>query len=77
MAESEITTVWLCTPVADTKPTYEELEKMFNELKAEKEEMLEELIELRKFVEYVKDLKTHADFNRLRNVILTTNKKFK
>ena len=50
---------------------------MFNELKAEKEEMLEELIELRKFVEYVKDLKTHADFNRLRNVILTTNKKFK
>lgn len=61
----------------ENKPTYEELEKMFNELKAEKEEMLEELIELRKFVEYVKDLKTHADFNRLRNVILETNKKFK
>lgn len=79
MAENEITTVWLCTPVADTdtKPSYEELEKMYKELKAEKEEMLEELIELRKFVEYVKGLKTHADFNRLRNVILTTNKKFK
>lgn len=61
----------------ENKPTYEELEKMFNELKAEKEEMLEELIELRKFVEYVKSLKTHADFNRLRNVILATNKKFK
>ena len=60
----------------ETKPSYEELEKMYKELKEEKEEMLEELIELRKFVEYVRCLKTHADFNRLRNVILSTNKRF-
>lgn len=60
-----------------TKPTYEELEKAYTELKAEKEEMLKELIELRKFVEYVRELKTHADFNKLRNVILSVNKKFK
>lgn len=61
----------------DTKPSYEELEKMYKELKEEKEEMVEELIELRKFVEYVRGLKTHADFNKLRNVILAINKKFK
>lgn len=61
----------------DTKPSYEELEKMYKELKEEKEEMVEELIELRKFVEYVRGLKTHADFNRLRNIILETNKRFK
>ena len=60
-----------------TKPSYEELEKMYNELKAEKEEMVEELIELRKFVEYVRGLKTHEDFNKLRNVIISVNKKYK
>lgn len=61
----------------NTKPSYEELEKMYNELKAEKEEMLEELIELRKFVLYIKDLKTHEDFNKLRNIIIASNKNFK
>ncbi len=59
------------------KPSYEELEKMYKELKAEKEEMLEELIPLRTFVLYVKDLKTHADFNKLRNIIIASNKNFK
>lgn len=54
----------------ENKPTYEELEIENAELKAEN-------VELRKFAEYVRSLKTHADFNRLRNVILETNKKFK
>lgn len=41
------------------------------------EELQEENRELRKFVEYVRSLKTKEDFLRLRNVILDTNKKFK
>lgn len=54
----------------ENKPTYEELETENAELKAEN-------VELRKFAEYVRSLKTHEDFNKLRNVILTINKKFK
>ena len=47
-----------------------DLIKENNELRAENNE-------LKKFVNYVRQLKTHADFNRLRNIILTTNKQFK
>ena len=57
--------------VAQTaKPTYEELEK-------ENKELREENIELTKFVNYVRGLKTHEDFNKLRNVIISVNKKYK
>ena len=59
------------------KMSYEELEKNYLALLKEKEALVEENVELRKFVEYVRSLKTHADYNRLRNIVLATNKKFK
>ena len=43
-------------------------------LEEENQELKNELVELRKFAQYVRGLKTHEDFNKLRNVILTTNK---
>lgn len=43
-------------------------------LEEENQELKTELVELRKFAQYVRGLKTHEDFNKLRNVILTTNK---
>lgn len=44
-------------------------------LEEENQELKDELVELRKFAQYVRGLKTHEDFNKLRNVILATNKK--
>ena len=58
------------------KMSYEELEKNYLALLKEKEELVSENVELRKFVNYVKSLKTHADYNRLRNIVTATNKKF-
>ena len=63
------------------KMSYEALEEEYNkacerakEIVKENEELKNELVELRKFAQYVRGLKTHEDFNKLRNVILTTNK---
>jgi hypothetical protein len=56
--------------------TKEELLDYVKALLKTKDELVEENIELRKFVEYVRSLKTHADFNRLRNIVTATNKKF-
>lgn len=33
--------------------------------------------ELKIFVDYVRNCKTHADYNRLRNIVIATNEKFK
>ena len=54
----------------------EALIEIVKSLQAKRDELVEENIELRKFVEYVRSLKTHADFNRLRNIVTATNKKF-
>jgi cell division septum initiation protein DivIVA len=59
------------------KMSYEELEKNYVALINENAELKAENAELKKFVNYVRQLKTHADFNRLRNIILATNKQFK
>ena len=63
------------------KPTYEELEKQNQELKqylANKTQEVSDLtlenIELKKFAEYVRSLRTQKDFLHLRNVILQVNK---
>lgn len=40
-------------------------------------ELLAENTELRIFVDYVRKCKTHADYNRLRNIVMEANKKFK
>lgn len=56
------------------EPTKKEYIKQLEE---ENQELKAENVELRKFAEYVRSLKTHEDFNKLRNVILTINKKFK
>ena len=37
----------------------------------------DENLELKRFVNYVRNCKTHADYNRLRNIVTATNKKFK
>lgn len=42
---------------------YKELKADYNELKI--------------FVDYVRNCKTHADYNRLRNIVMEVNKKFK
>ena len=60
-----------------TKMTYEELEKAYIEECEFNDKLVEELKQLRHFVNYVKNCKTKEDFLRLRNVVLQANSRFK
>ena len=67
-------------PTKETpKETKQDLPKetldYIKQLEEENQELKDELVELRKFAQFVRGLKTHEDFNKLRNVILATNKK--
>ena len=65
------------TKIKEVKPTYEQLAKAL-ETEIEYRQQLEaEVIQLRKFANYVRSCKSKQDFWRLRNVILAANQKFK
>ena len=57
---------------ATTKPVTKD--NYIAQLEKENQELKDELVELRRFAMYVRSLKTKEDFNRLRNVIIKTNK---
>lgn len=57
---------------ATTKPVTKD--EYIAQLEKENQELKDELVELRRFAMYVRNLKTKEDFLRLRNVITKTNK---
>ena len=61
--------------VKEVKPTYEQLAKALETEIQYREELEREVIELRKFVNFVRNCKSKQDWGKLRNLVLYTNKK--
>ena len=63
--------------VKEVKPTYEQLAKALETEIQYRQELEREVIELRRFANYVRNCKSKQDFGRLRNIVLAANQKFK